>query len=259
MKFSLQSILPTRAFIHSFAFADTLSKSNIGIAVSGGPDSMALAGLALKAFGRERIYAFIVDHQMQSLGVTESPETVQSALRTLGIESSVLRINWPHQQLPTESRLMMEARERRYRALLNACNDKHISVLLTGHNLEDDLVTMFYRISHQSGLDGIAGMKAAANFPFHDINSGNCFVLRPLLDVPKARLVETCKSLNIPWTHDKSNDNLNFRRNETLAALISLQEGNPAITTASLQEMLQFFKKQRQLLFEKGTRIAITF
>jgi tRNA(Ile)-lysidine synthase len=212
---------------------------------------MALAALASKAFGKEKVHAFIVDHQLQAVGVSESPETVCEGLRGLGIDSSVLKIEWPV-QLPSESRLMMESREKRYRALLDACNEQSISVLLTGHNLEDDLVTMFYRISHQSGLDGIAGMKAATNFPFPSSNAANCFILRPLLEIPKVRLIETCRSLNVPWTHDRSNDNLNFRRNETLEALIDLQQENESISTEALVEMLGFFKKQRKLLFDKG-------
>ena len=236
---------------------EILGKSKIGIAVSGGPDSMALAALASKAFGKERVHAFIVDHQLESAGVTESPGKVCDTLRELGIASSVLKLEWPV-QLPNETRLMIESREKRYRALLDACNEEGISVLLTGHNLEDDLVTMFYRISHQSGLDGIAGMKAATNFPFPAPNAANCFILRPLLEIPKARLVETCRSLNVPWTHDQSNDNLNFRRNETLEALIKLQSENEAISTEALSEMLGFFKRQRKFLFDKGKRSAMS-
>ncbi len=224
------------------------------MAVSGGPDSMALAALASKAFGRDRLHAFIVDHQLQAAGVTESPQAVKEALKALDIASSVLQIEWPQQQLPSETRLMMESREKRYRALLAACSEQNISVLLTGHNLEDDLVTMFYRISHQSGLDGIAGMKVATTFPYPASNAANCFILRPLLAIPKARLVETCKDLNVSWTHDRSNDNLNFRRNETLQTLIDLQQENEAVSTKALTNMLQFFKKQRSMLFEKGKR-----
>lgn len=223
----------------------------MGLAVSGGPDSMALAVLAKEALGADRVHALVVDHGMQKKGVSEDPQVVVSLLKEQGLEScSVLPIRWS--QPPTEAKLMMQAREERYRVLLEACQRESLSLLLTGHNLEDDLVTMFYRIAHLSGLDGIAGMKAATNFPFPAPNSASCFILRPLLSVPKARLVETCRVAGVRWQTDASNDNLNFRRNECLRALIELQRDNEALSTDALSQMLSFFKRQRQHLQEKG-------
>lgn len=225
----------------------------VGIAVSGGPDSMALAVLAKEALGADRVHALIVDHRMQKEGVSEDPERVISLLKERGFKScSVLPIEWPANQTPSEAKLMMQAREERYRVLLEACQKNSLQLLLTGHNLEDDLVTMFYRIAHLSGLDGIAGMKSATNFPFPAPNSASCFILRPFLSVPKARLVETCRQSGVQWHADTSNDNLNFRRNECLQALIDLQKDNESLTTDALSGMLQFFKRQRQHLHEKG-------
>lgn len=216
---------------------------------------MALVGLAVKALGPERVHAFIVDHGLQQLGVSEDSQSVLTALQGMGIKSTVLGMNW-HGSLPTESKLMMQAREGRYRLLLDACNRNACSLLLTGHNLEDDIVTMFYRISRMSGLDGLAGMKLATNFPFPSPHSGNCFILRPLLTVPKASLVETCRSLGIKWSEDTSNDNINFRRNEALQSLIELQAENDKISTEALTQMLGFFKRQRQVLHEKSKHLT---
>lgn len=219
---------------------------------------MALAALACETLGKDRITGFIVDHQMQKFGVSENTEKVQENLLKLGIRSDVLKLNW-NDQSPEElsippGRLMMQSRENRYRSLFDACKKKDIPLLLTGHNLEDDIITMFYRISRMSGLDGLAGMKQATTFPFAAQDSDSTFILRPLLPVPKHRLINTCIERGISWTEDRSNDDLGFRRNECLQALIELQNENENINTESLTKMLESYKGHRSFIHQKGKR-----
>ena len=225
----------------------------IALAVSGGPDSMALAALAAEAIGRDRLIALVVDHQLNEFGVSEDSSKTQSALNAIGIASEILTLNWhktPRFLDNVKGRLVMEARDHRYRALFDACKRHNSSFLLTGHNLEDDIVTMFYRMSRLSGLDGIAGMKSVSTFPFAADGTDSCFLVRPLLPVPKSRLLQTCQDRHVSWIHDLSNDDLNYRRNETLQSLSQLQSENPKITTEALQRMLSNFKKHRSFVHQ---------
>lgn len=230
--------------------------AKVALAISGGSDSMALAALASEHLGRDRVIGLIVDHQLQGFGVSEDHSIVKENLEKLGIQSSVLKLSWEDQFAGQQSlipgKLMMKSREKRYKALFDACKSGNIPILLTGHNLEDDIVTMFYRISRMSGLDGLAGMKKVSTFPFAAPNSDSTFILRPFLTVPKSRLITTCMDRGINWTHDKSNDDLSFRRNECLQTLIQLQQENPNISMDSLTRMLESFKGHREYIHQKG-------
>lgn len=235
---------------------EDLGRSKVALAISGGSDSMALAALASESLGNDRITGFIVDHQLHQYGIMENPETVQKNLSNLGIRSNVLKLNWtgmnPDELSIPFGKIMLKSRENRYRALFDACKKDNISLLLTGHNLEDDIVTMFYRISRMSGIDGLGGMKKVTTFPFAAPDSDSTFILRPFLSVPKTRLINTCLERKISWTEDQSNYDLSFRRNECLQALIDLQHENKNISTDLLVKMLETYKGHRSFINQKG-------
>lgn len=237
-------------------FIAELGNAKIALAISGGSDSMALAALASEYLGNDRVVGLIVDHQLKNYGVSEEPVLVQENLKKLGIRSDIIKLSWddevsPHMSL-IPGKIMVKSRENRYRALYEACKASNISLLMTGHNLEDDIVTMFFRFSRMSGIDGLAGMKQATIFPFAAPDSDSKFILRPLLTVPKSQLITTCLERNISWTRDGSNDDLSFRRNECLQALIQLQSENESISTEALAKMLGSFKNHRVYIHDKG-------
>lgn len=243
---------------HEFVFivlGEAMQKK-VAIAVSGGSDSMALASLASEFLGPQNVVGMIVDHQLQNYGVSEDPNKVQDNLVKVGIRSRILKLSWSDQASGNISlipgKIMQQSRDNRYRALFDACENEGASFLLTGHNLEDDIITMFHRISRMSGIDGLAGMKLATTFPFASYGSDSKYILRPLLTVPKRQLVNTCVDRGVSWTHDQSNDDLSFRRNECLSALIQLQSENPSIETELLAKFLGSFKKHRSYIHEKG-------
>lgn len=241
-----------------FLFLDDFCNSKVALAISGGSDSMALAALATECLGSNRLVGLIVDHQLQDFGVTENPGKVKEQVEKLGIKSRILKLSWNNQVSEQVSmipgKLMLRSRENRYRVLFDECKKNNIPLLLTGHNLEDDIVTMFYRISRMSGLDGLAGMKSASTFPFPAPGSDSIFILRPFLNVPKHQLISTCTERGIEWTHDQSNDDTSFRRNECLQSLIEIQSENPAISTESLVKLLHSFKRHRAYVHHKGIR-----
>ena len=102
-------------------------------------------------------------------------------------------------------------------------------------------------------MDGLAGMKQATTFPFAAPYSDSIFILRPFLPIPKHRLINTCLERGVTWTEDRSNDDLSFRRNECLQALIDLQNENQNISTNSLVEMIESYKGHRSFIHQKGT------
>ncbi|HEU0117527.1 MAG TPA: tRNA lysidine(34) synthetase TilS, partial [Alphaproteobacteria bacterium] len=172
------------------------------IAVSGGPDSMALAYLARGWATKHgiRLMAFIVDHKLRPES-SEEAEKVQVRLSQLGIISEVL--SWQHEAVV--SKLHATARKARYRLLLAACRRHKIGDLLLAHQQDDQAETVLMRFAKGSGVDGLAGIPA-------ENKSNGVRLLRPLLSFSKDNLVATCIEQIIPYVLDPSNRSEKFAR-----------------------------------------------
>ena len=190
-------------------------EERIALAVSGGPDSMALA-FAVKRWSEQNHYpsplAFIVDHGLREESSREASE-VKLRLQALGVGAEILR--WEHAAMT--SRLHSEARKARYRLLLEACERHGFSVLLFAHQREDQAETILMRFSKGTGLDGLAGI------PAQNVMRG-VRIMRPFLTVPKERLIATCAAANIPFVTDPSNRLEKFARGRMRRVLPLLAE-----------------------------------
>lgn len=183
-------------------FAPFEPAPRLAVAVSGGPDSTALALLArdwVRARSGE-ILGLVVDHGLRPASAAEAAR-VRARLGAVGIPCEVLR--WEGTK-PT-TRIEERAREERYRLLRRACREHRILHLLTGHHLDDQLETVAMRRERGSGALGLAGMPAERFF-------GEVRLLRPLLDIPRARLEATVRAAGLAVERDDLNLDLRFAR-----------------------------------------------
>jgi tRNA(Ile)-lysidine synthase len=174
----------------------------IAVAVSGGPDSMALTILADR-WARDRggvIRALTVDHGLRPESATEARQ-VTAWLDTRGIAHETLV--WAGDK-PT-SGIQEAARAARYRLLANWCAVHGVLHLMTAHQREDQAETHLIRHRAGSGVDGLAGMSAVRELV-------GCRLVRPLLDVRQARLVALLNKEGQPFLDDPSNRNPAFER-----------------------------------------------
>ena len=167
----------------------------LAVALSGGPDSLALAWLAdgwARGCGG-RIVALTVDHGLRPEAADEAA-TVARLMAARGIAHEVLawRIDADR---PTGQ---AAARRARYDLLEAACRRRGILHLLTGHTADDQAETVLLRLAKGSGPDGLAGMPAIAE-------RASVRVLRPLLGWRKAALVAVCQAAGLAWIDDPSN------------------------------------------------------
>lgn len=222
--------------------------SRIALAISGGPDSMALTALAKASLGPNRLVGLLVDHNLEYLGVNENIRQTSEWLNQQNIEHEVIRLDWSGDYLSgmTRGKLNELCRHRRYEVLLQACIKRQCHLMLTGHNLEDDLATMLYRSAHLSGLHGLAGMKPVATFPQPHPRAHQFFLGRPFLTVPKARLLATCQEYGIKLHQDPSNDQMDYRRNAVLHSLVQAVKESDTLTTEGLARMLTNVKAARR-------------
>lgn len=184
----------------------------IAIACSGGPDSLALTWLAHRWAGG-RALALIVDHGLRPESAAEAAG-VAAQLAEHGIAARVLALS-----LPGGAGLQERARAARRAALLEACHAAGAVHLLLGHHARDQAETIAFRALRGSGARGLAGMAPLSV-------AAEALLLRPLLDVPQARLAATCAAAGLRPVTDPSNADPRFtrarlRRVGTLEALLA--------------------------------------
>ncbi|WP_246091386.1 tRNA lysidine(34) synthetase TilS [Swingsia samuiensis] len=169
----------------------------IGVAVSGGADSLALAWLARQ--WRKNIVAFVVDHGLRAEAAAEARGVAQQ-LAALGIVTHVLKL------APFPSgRIQERARDARFDALEKACAEAGCIDLLVGHHLHDQDETVWMRSAAGSGSHGLAGIAPVSI-------RGRIRVVRPLLSVHPERLRGMLRRMGLDWVEDPSNHNRRFER-----------------------------------------------
>ncbi|HWV12673.1 MAG TPA: tRNA lysidine(34) synthetase TilS [Sphingobium sp.] len=169
-------------------------KFRFGVAVSGGPDSMALLNLAARCFAG-RVEAATVDHGLRPESAEEAAMVAQWCSGR-GLPQAVLR---PPQ--PLTGNVQQWARTQRYAALEGWRAERSIDWLFTAHHADDQLETILMRLNRGAGVNGLSGIRARQGH-----------VLRPLLGVRRADLLEHVRAEGLPFVNDPSNVNPRFDR-----------------------------------------------
>ena len=189
-------------FLNFKSKLDQLNKNSYTVAVSGGPDSLALTALA-KAYSYDekcKIYFVLVDHNLRKNSSKEA-KSVKELLKKHQINLNVLK----NRNLISKN-IQSQAREARYDLLTKFCKKKKIKIILTAHNLEDQVETFFIRLSRGSGLHGLSSMKQINKI------KNNINVVRPLLDYKKIQLIKISKIVFSKYYDDPTNKNTKYLR-----------------------------------------------
>lgn len=201
-------------------FADLADCSVLVLAVSGGPDSTALLWLAArwrKALRRgPKLVAVTVDHGLRPAAKREAA-AVKRLARSLGVAHRTLR--WTGRK--PSSGLQAAARAARYRLLAAAATRAGARHVLTAHTLDDQAETVLIRLTRGSGLSGLAAMARVSPLPAG--GATDILLMRPLLDVPKARLLATLRRAGVGYAEDPSNRDPRFTRARLRATMPALE------------------------------------
>lgn len=181
----------------------------IGIAVSGGGDSLALLVLAhrwARAGGR-RVAAITIDHGLRPESAAEAM-AVAEFCAARGISHAIRR--W--EGAAPGPNLQDRARTARRALIVHWAMTEGITAVALGHTRDDQAETFLLRLARGSGVDGLAAMVPAAL-------GGGTLWLRPLLDVSRQTLRSFLEAEGVAWADDPSNDDLHFDRVRARAAL----------------------------------------
>lgn len=178
----------------------------LGLAVSGGPDSLALLLLAAAALPGA-VEAATVDHGLRAESAAEAGE-VARLCATLGVPHAVLAVT------VAAGNVQSEARAARYAALAEWASARGLDALLTAHHADDQAETLLLRLNRASGVAGLAGTRARGQVPGTGMP-----LLRPLLAWRKAELEALVANAGIVAAQDPSNRDDRFDRARLRKAL----------------------------------------
>ncbi|MBP7189777.1 MAG: tRNA lysidine(34) synthetase TilS [Rickettsiaceae bacterium] len=175
--------------------------NKIAVAVSGGPDSLALLHFA-SSWAKDsavKVVALTVDHRLRDESQKEA-EYVASICKSLEIPHHIL--TWHRKD---GDKVMHDAsRHARYNLLAQYCRENNIDTILTAHNADDKIENFLIRLSKASGLLGL--MQNDVNF------YGNIRILRPLSSVYKKDLEDYIANIGVEACYDPSNSDPKYQR-----------------------------------------------
>jgi len=179
-----------------------IGKNSFTIAVSGGPDSLALVVLSqlYKYENKNKIFFVLVDHGIRKNSKIES-ETVKKILKQRGISLKILT-----NKEKISKNIQNSARIIRYKLLIDFCKKKKCKFILTGHHSDDQVETFLIRLSRGSGVQGLSSMSKVISL-FKDIK-----LFRPLLAFKKKNLIIIAKKVFKKIIKDPSNKNQKYLR-----------------------------------------------
>ncbi|MEO5774519.1 MAG: tRNA lysidine(34) synthetase TilS [Sphingomicrobium sp.] len=196
--------------------------AKLGVAVSGGPDSLALLLLASAALPG-RVEAATVDHGLRD-GSADEAQFVASLCSTLAVEHRALRADWVE---PPQTNIQSAARERRYALLAQWAYERGIDRVATAHHADDQAETVLMRLFRGSGVAGLAGIR-----PVRDLDS-NVRLIRPLLGWRRSELAAIVDAAGLRAIADPSNANERFDRTSVRRLLASAEWIDPVRLAAT--------------------------
>ena len=212
----------------------------IGVAVSGGGDSMALLAMAARA--GLNLVAATVDHGLRPAAADEA-RMVARFCRDAGLRHDILPIT----DLAAGPNLAARARAARYDALVAWVDLRGVRTILLGHTRDDQAETVLLRLARGSGADGLAAMRPARDWR-------GIRWLRPTLDLDRTALRDWLRANRIAWIDDPTNDDPSFDRVRVRRAMGDLAA--LGLTRDRLAATARLLARQCEVLEAAGADLA---
>ncbi|EPS66935.1 hypothetical protein M569_07840, partial [Genlisea aurea] len=241
-------------FSRRMSMAGLKPHHRIAIAVSGGPDSVALciltagwkcgnhdASTSLRSNPVDGLLAVVVDHGLRNESAEEA-HIVSGRITDMGIKCEVARCQWSEGR-PKVGHLQEAARNKRYDILQSICLREKFGVLLVAHHSDDQAELFILRLSRNSGVLGLAGMPFVSEiFPEcpdlceEGSKTHGILLVRPLLDFTKEDLYDICRIFGRQWVEDPTNVSPLFARNRIRMSLKNLSSADKAELSKVISE-----------------------
>lgn len=212
--------------------------ARVGVAVSGGADSLALVAAAADEAGGAGaiVSALVVDHQLQP-GSDRVAARAATQCTTLGVAD--VEVRWVEVDRDGPNGPEAAARTARYAALREWATDHRLAAVLLGHTEDDQAEQVLLGLLRGSGARSLSGMAPQRGL-----------VLRPFLALPRSVTRQACRERGLTWWDDPHNDDPVFRRTQARRVLALLGEALGASVTANLARSADLLRADADLLDE---------
>ncbi|CAG7656372.1 tRNA(Ile)-lysidine synthase [Paenibacillus allorhizosphaerae] len=201
------------------------------VAVSGGPDSVALLHLLFALSGRYRWRLTVahVNHGFRGEESEREAAIVVGLAQELRLPCESVDIDVPRHIRETGKNAQVAARELRYAFLTEVAERSSASRIALAHHADDQAETALMRFIRGTGPSGLAGM------PMRRMVKNGLELIRPLLRIYKSDLVDYCHRHRLPYCTDSSNlENKYFRNQMRNVALPFLRQYNEQLSSSLL-------------------------
>ncbi len=223
----------------------------IGVALSGGLDSVVLLDAVSKAYPNDVVYALHIHHGLQ----TQADEWLLFCERLAKRHSIAFDFRLLH--LPITANIEAHAREARYEALLGLCDQHELDHLLFAHHQHDQAETVLLQLLRGAGPAGLAGMPAHKEL--QTPNGRTVHVWRPLLEQDRTQLKTYAKQHKLSWVEDPSNQNTRYRRNAIRKKILPELEQIQGGAIANLARSAQWLAQSQVLMDQLAQHDARTW
>lgn len=230
----------------------TFVNKKIIVAVSGGPDSVALLHFLKeqRAAWGTNVIAVTIDHQLRE-GAKADVQYVRTLCKKWDIRLISKAVNVRAYEERHKVSMQVAARELRYKVFANIMNEEQADYLALGHHGDDQIETLIMALMRTTNLSSLTGIPFRRSF-----HSGE--LIRPLLAVTKEEIERYCAEHQLQPRMDPSNKDITYTRNYVRQLVApKLKEKNPSlhVTTQQLSETLQederYLRQQAQVIFEQ--------
>ena len=211
--------------------------SILAVAFSGGLDSTVLLHATVKAHGAKNVYAFHVHHGIQQ-EADQWQQHCQAIAKKLGCHFDTQNV-----KLNKNSNIESQARELRYQALYDMCQQQHISDLLLAHHQDDQAETVLIQLMRGAGVAGLSAMPLVKTTKQNTIH-----IWRPFLNMRRQDLEAYAKEHRLTWIEDPSNQDESYRRNAIRKTILPTLEKHQAGATENLARSAKHLAQAQELL-----------
>ncbi|MBP5622690.1 MAG: tRNA lysidine(34) synthetase TilS [Thermoguttaceae bacterium] len=250
------------ALLDSFPL-EQWTKRRVCLATSGGADSVAalcaFSRIAERASVSKNLFVVTVDHRSRGAESDGDVLFVRELSARLHLEFFDRQIDKDELQKESKRQGSWESAARllRYRLLFETARQNGARFLVTAHHNDDQLETLLFRIFRGSGLDGLRGIA-----PYRTVDE-SLTIVRPLLGLNRADILEYLNGLRQPYRTDSSNASPIYARNRIRNELIPLLETlfpgkwqNSLLRLAQIANDTESFFEKRVLELEQEIALA---
>jgi tRNA(Ile)-lysidine synthase len=222
---------------HIKQFIQAFEQETLFLACSGGIDSMVL--LDLLSTVHEHIHVLHVNYHLRGVESNKDQQLIEKECNKRTIPFTVLEVDLKSELNANKGNLQDKARKVRYE-FFEAQLSKKTSKLVVAHHQDDQIETFFINIARKSGIMGLSAM-----LPIHNK------VLRPLLSISRAEIIEYALEKDVNWREDKSNLENTYQRNKWRNIFLPLIEKENSAIKESVLLLIEKFQETQVILEKK--------